>query len=124
MIDTLACSEATSLAENELGDFQFLVAIIIWCEILSVFNLISKPIHNQNICLLILIFIFLKHRETGFFFPKTLEAAKELAMEMDIHPECHTKHKIKIKNTIDEGTDETSKYLMFHLPGDLTMSGL
>ena len=42
-----------------------------------------------------LISYFRKYRETGF--PKALEAAKEIAMEMDINPEFVTKGKIKRK---------------------------
>jgi len=37
-------SEAKSLAENELGSFEFLVAIIIWYEILSAINFVIKQL--------------------------------------------------------------------------------
>mgnify|MGYP000874449329 FL=1 len=40
--DSSTQSEAQSLAENELGGFDFLVSIIIWYEILFIVNLISK----------------------------------------------------------------------------------
>ena len=40
--DPLASSEAKSLAKNDLGGFEFLMSIIIWYEILSAINLISK----------------------------------------------------------------------------------
>ena len=33
--DPLSSSEAKSLADNELGSFEFLVAILIWYELLS-----------------------------------------------------------------------------------------
>jgi len=76
VIDTLACSEAKLLAADELGDFQFLVAIIIWYEILSVVNLVNKQLQSKDVLIDI--------QYMGLFpFSKTLEAAKELAMEMD-----------------------------------------
>jgi len=34
--------ETRSLAQNELGDFEFSVLIVIWYEILYVVNLVSK----------------------------------------------------------------------------------
>lgn len=35
-------SETKSLVKNELGDFEFLLTIVIWYEILYVVNLVSK----------------------------------------------------------------------------------
>jgi hypothetical protein len=46
--DAQKCSEAKSLAENELGSFEFLVSIIIWYEILSGVNLISKQLQSKD----------------------------------------------------------------------------
>jgi hypothetical protein len=40
--DETISSEAHSLANNELGDFEFMVSIIIWYEVLSTINLVSK----------------------------------------------------------------------------------
>jgi hypothetical protein len=40
--DSKIRSEAKSLATNELGDFEFLMSIIIWFEILSAINVVSK----------------------------------------------------------------------------------
>ena len=53
-----------------------------------------------------LISYFRKYRESGF--PKALEAAKEIAMEMDINPEFVTKRKIKRKRQFDEAADDAS----------------
>jgi hypothetical protein len=49
---------------------------------------------------------FKKYRETGF--SKALEATKEIAMEMDIHPEFVPKPKIKRKRQFDEVGDDAS----------------
>ena len=111
--DPSKSSEAKSLVENELGSFEFLVAIIIWYEILSAINLVSKQLQSKDMLIDIaiesvqgLISYFRKYRETGF--PKALEAAKEIAMEMDIHPEFVAKRKIKRKRQFDEGADDGS----------------
>ena len=41
-------SEAKSLANNELGGFEFLVSIVIWYQILYMVNLAKN--YNQKIC--------------------------------------------------------------------------
>jgi hypothetical protein len=111
--DAGKCSEAKSLAENELSSFDFLVAIIIWYEILSAVNSISKQLQSKDMLIDIaiesvqgLISFFRKYRETGF--SKALEAAKEIAIEMDIHPEFRPKRKITRKRQFDEGPDDAS----------------
>ena len=70
--DPLASSEAKSLAENELGGFEFLVSIIIWYEILSKINLVSKQLQSKDMLIDIaiesvqgLISFFKKYRETA-----------------------------------------------------------
>ena len=63
-----------------------------------------------------LISYFRKYRETGF--PKALEAAKEIAMEMDINPVFVAKRKIKRKRQFHEGTDDGSS-VSLHCNGDL-----
>ncbi|PWA78480.1 zinc finger MYM-type protein 1 [Artemisia annua] len=62
--DSLIQSQAKSLATNDLGDFEFLVAIVIWFEILYVVNL--------------------EFRETGL--STAINDAKEIAVEMDVDP--------------------------------------
>ena len=37
-----------------------------------------------------------------------MEDAKEIALEMDIHPEFRTKRKIKRRRQFDEGADDAS----------------
>ena len=46
--DATISSEAKSLATNELGDFEFIVAIIIWFEVLSAVNLVSKQLQAKD----------------------------------------------------------------------------
>jgi uncharacterized membrane protein len=40
--DTLTSSESKSLTDSELGNFEFIVAIVIWYDILSKVNFVSK----------------------------------------------------------------------------------
>ncbi|XP_025820767.1 uncharacterized protein LOC112896857 [Panicum hallii] len=87
--DPVASSEAKSLANNELGDFEFLVAIVIWYEILYAVNVVSKDLQSKDMLIDVaiekvqnLISFFKQYRETGFL--NALEAAKEIALEMDI----------------------------------------
>ena len=53
-----------------------------------------------------LLSFFSKYRDTGFL--KALEGAKEIALEMDIHPEFRTNRKIKRRRQSDEGVDDAS----------------
>ena len=71
--DATISSEAKSLATNELGDFEFIVAIIIWYEVLSAVNLVSKQLQAKDMLIDIaiekvrrLISFFKKYREIGF----------------------------------------------------------
>lgn len=111
--DPLASSEAKSLAENELGGFEFLVSIIIWYEILSKVDSISKELQSKDMLIDIaiesvqgLISFFTRYREDGF--SKSLEDAKEIAAGMDIHPMFRTKRKVKRKRQFDECVDDPS----------------
>ena len=46
--DDKICSEARSLATNELGDYEFIVGIVIWYEILYAINLVSKQLQEKD----------------------------------------------------------------------------
>lgn len=43
-LDSKICCEAKSLATHELGHFEFLIAIIIWFEILTAINMVNQKI--------------------------------------------------------------------------------
>ena len=90
------------MATNELGDFVFIVAIVIWYEVLSAINLVSKQLQANDMLIDIaiekvqgLISFSTKYRETGF--PNALESTKEITCEMDVEPTFRTKRKIKRK---------------------------
>jgi len=111
--DETISSEAHSLATNELGDFEFMVSIIIWYEVLSAINLVSKQLQAKDMLIDIaiekvqgLISFFTTYRETGFL--KALESAKGIARDMDIEPAFRTQRKIKRKRQFDETPDDPS----------------
>jgi hypothetical protein len=111
--DPSTSSEAQSLADNEFNDFEFLLAISIWYEILSTVNVVSKQLQAKDMIIDIaiervqgLISFFSKYREIGF--TQSLEASREVALEMDIQPEFCTKRKVKRKRQFDENPDDES----------------
>ncbi|XP_050876445.1 uncharacterized protein LOC127080158 [Lathyrus oleraceus] len=100
-------NEAKSLATNELGDFEFLMAIIIWFEILSAINSVSKLLQEKDMLIDVamqkikgLISYFEGYRETGFY--KVLINAKEIAVELNIAPIFPQRRIIKRKRKFDE----------------------
>ncbi|CAK8542871.1 unnamed protein product [Lathyrus sativus] len=106
-LDPKIQNEAKSLATNELGDFEFLMAIIIWFEILSAINFVSKLLQEKDMLIDVamekikeLISFFEGYRETGFH--KALVNAKEIAVELNIAPIFPQRRIIKRKRQFDE----------------------
>ncbi|PWA78549.1 zinc finger MYM-type protein 1 [Artemisia annua] len=71
--DSKIKSESKSLATNELGDFEFLVSTVIWFDILSTVNLVSKKLQSDDMLIDVaikevegLISFFEEFRETVF----------------------------------------------------------
>ncbi|PWA52825.1 zinc finger MYM-type protein 1 [Artemisia annua] len=105
--DSLIQSQAKSLATNDLGDFEFLVAIVLWFEILYAVNLVSKKLQSSDMLIDIaikevkgLISFFEEFRETGL--SKAINDAKEIAVEMDVDPVFVQKRVIRRKRQFDE----------------------
>jgi uncharacterized membrane protein len=89
-------SEAKGLANNELGEYEFIVTVVIWYEVLYAVNLVSKQMQAKDMLIDVaiekvqgLISFFKGYRETGFL--EALESAKEIALEMDISTTFHKK---------------------------------
>ncbi|XP_050876930.1 uncharacterized protein LOC127080662 [Lathyrus oleraceus] len=106
-LDPKIQNEVKSLATNELGDFEFLMAIIIWFEILSAINSVSKLLQEKDMLIDFamqkikgLISYFEGYRETGFY--KVLINAKEIAVELNIAPIFPQRRIIKRKRQFDE----------------------
>ncbi|XP_050908763.1 uncharacterized protein LOC127122481 [Lathyrus oleraceus] len=106
-LDPKIQNEAKSLATNELGDFEFLMTIIIWFEILSAINFVSKLLQEKDMLIDVamqknkgLISYFEGYRETCFY--KVLINAKEIAVELNIAPIFPQRRIIKRKRQFDE----------------------
>ncbi|KAK9706135.1 hypothetical protein RND81_07G106100 [Saponaria officinalis] len=109
--DSKIRSEVKSLALNELGDFEFLVSIIIWYEILSLVNEVSKHLQTKTMLIDVaisqvkaLISCFEKYRENGF--SKAIDIAKDIAKDIDIDPIFPKRREIQRKKHFDENSDD------------------
>ncbi|XP_048491478.2 uncharacterized protein LOC125492800 [Beta vulgaris subsp. vulgaris] len=107
--DSKIRSEARSLAINELGDFEFLIAIIIWFEVFSAINLVSKILQSKDMLIDVaiekikgLISFFETYRQSGFY--DALNNAKKLAIELNIDPIFPQRREIRRKKHFDEET--------------------
>ncbi|KAL7585947.1 uncharacterized protein LOC111882578 [Lactuca sativa] len=105
--DVAIASEATSLVEKELGDFEFLVSTVMWHEVLNHVNIVSKKLQSKDMHLdnaitdiNKLIGYFKDYRETGFL--KVIDEAKDIAIEMDIDPIFPQKRLIERRKRFDE----------------------
>ena len=85
----MTSSQALGLAKNELGDYEFIVAIVIWYEVLVRVNLVSKSLQTKDMLIDVaiekvqgLISFFEGYRETGFL--EALETNKKFTSETDI----------------------------------------
>ena len=101
------------MANNELGDYEFIVAIVIWYEVLYAVNLVSKHLQAKDMLIDVaiekvegLISFFKDYRETGFL--EALEIAKGIALEMDIGTTFRKRREIKRKRHFDENLDDTN----------------
>ncbi|XP_035838892.1 uncharacterized protein LOC110906877 [Helianthus annuus] len=107
--DAKIISEAKSLEEYELGDFEFLAQIVIWFELLSKVNVVSKRLQAKDVVLDVaidevdkLIKFFKNYREVGF--SKALDEAREIANEIGVNAEFRQKRVIYGKKHFDESS--------------------
>ena len=91
-------SEAMSLATHELEDFEFLLGMNIWYDILFVVNSVSKILQSKDMHIDVaidhlkgLITYLKQYRENGFAL--ALESTEKMTIEMDIEPKFHEKRK-------------------------------
>ena len=101
------------MANNELGEYEFIVAIVIWYEVLYAVNLVSKHLQAKDMLINVaiekvqgLICFFQGYRETGFL--EAFEAAKGIALELDIGTTFRKKREIKRKRQFDENPNDTN----------------
>lgn len=103
-------SEAESLAIHDIGNYEFLLGMVIWYEILFSVNLVSKSLQSKKMHidgaiseLKGLVTFFEKFRENGF--EKSIDIAKCIAREMNVEPIFHERRIIRRKKQFDESAD-------------------
>ena len=69
-LDSKIRSEAKYVATHELGDFEFIVSIIIWFDILSAINLVSKLLQSND---MVIDVVMSKIKELISFFLRNIE---------------------------------------------------
>ncbi|XP_028066479.1 zinc finger MYM-type protein 1-like [Camellia sinensis] len=104
-------SEAESLATYEIENFEFLLGMIIWHNILFAVNSVSKIFQKEDIHidvaiiqLKVLITFLEKYRETGFL--DAIIEATEVATLMEIDLVFREKRVIRKKKQFDENVSE------------------
>ena len=97
-----------------IENFEFLVHMVIWEDILSVINMVSKKLQSPIVCLDStlkqiegVISYFKKYRDTCL--SASIETAKSIASSLDVEPTFPTKRKGKRKKQFDEQDDETEE---------------
>jgi len=108
--DPAAVSDAQSLF-SALRNFEVIVGMVIWHDILFSVNTVSKKLQSKIVCLDAtlkqiegLISYFQKYRNEGF--DSSIEIAKTIASDMDIEPKFPTKHQGKRKKQFDKINDQ------------------
>ncbi|XP_028117570.1 uncharacterized protein LOC114315183 [Camellia sinensis] len=104
-------SEAESLATYEIENFEFLLGVIIWHNLLFAVNSVSKIFQREDMHIDVaiiqlkgLITFLEKYRETGFL--DAMIEAKEVATLMEIDPVFCEKRVIRRKKQFDENISE------------------
>ncbi|XP_004305112.1 PREDICTED: uncharacterized protein LOC101308403 [Fragaria vesca subsp. vesca] len=105
--DPITKSGAKSIATNDLGDFEFLLSMVIWYEILFAFNKVSKMLQSQDMHISVaigevkgLIAWLDKFRETGFI--DAIITTKEIAATLNVEPAFPVRRPIQRKRFFDE----------------------
>ncbi|KAH1190120.1 hypothetical protein GmHk_20G057756 [Glycine max] len=100
-------SEVICLATYEIENFEFLLGMNIWYDILFYVNSVSKIMQSEDMHIDVTIdhlrglITYLKnYRENGF--ASALESTKEMTIEMDIEPKFNEKCKIHRKKHFDD----------------------
>lgn len=107
-------SETNSLATYELGNFEFLLGMVIWYDILAEVNIVRKKLQSEDMLIDVamdlvkdLIGFFEEYRETGF--TQAMTSAKEIAAKMEIEPVFPQRRQIRRKKHFDENSGESSQ---------------
>ncbi|VAI28453.1 unnamed protein product [Triticum turgidum subsp. durum] len=108
--DPAAVSDAQSLV-SALENFETLVGMVIWHDVLFSVNMVSQKLQEKMVCIDAtikhidgVILYFKKYRDEGF--QASIEIAKAIASDMDIEPEFPSKRQRKRKRHHDEINDQ------------------
>ncbi|VAH96864.1 unnamed protein product [Triticum turgidum subsp. durum] len=108
-------SDAKSLV-TALGNFEFLVGMVIWHDILFTINMVSKKLQSEFMCIDVTlkqiegaISFFKKYINDGF--ASSVNIAKSIASDMDIDPVFPVKRHVIRKKHFDEtnGSEENNQ---------------
>ncbi|KAM6551700.1 hypothetical protein CsatB_001508 [Cannabis sativa] len=109
--DAKTRSDAETLATYNIHNFEFLVSMVIWYDLLFSVNIASKILQNEDMQidvaikeLKILLSFLQKYRETGF--ENALTKAAEMASMMEVEPVFIEKRKVYRKKQFDESVNE------------------
>ena len=115
--DPAAVSDAQSLVST-LENFEFILGMVIWHNILFSINMVSKKLQSKIICMDDtlkqiegIISYFQKYREEGF--DASIKTAKCIASSMDVELKFPTNRQGKRKKHFDELNDETEAMTTF-----------
>ena len=104
-------SEAKCLATYELEDFEFLLGMTIWYDILFAINSVSKIFQSKDMHINVaidqlkgLVSFFENYRKNRF--ASTMISAKEIANEMEVESKFHEKCVIRRKKQFDKNVDD------------------
>ena len=130
-------SEATCLATYEIENFEFLLGMNIWYDILFAVNTVSKNLQSKDMHIDVaidqlkgLISFLESYRENGFY--SALISLKDIALEMEIEPVFREKPKIFRKkqfgdtseNAVTLSTEESFRIEYFLFIVDLAISSI
>ncbi|KAM6571870.1 hypothetical protein CsatA_015950 [Cannabis sativa] len=109
--DAKTRSDAETLSTYNIHNFEFLVSMVIWYDLLFAINIASKILQNEYMQidvaikeLKILLSFLQKYRETGF--ENALTKATEIASMMEVEPVFIEKRKVYRKKQFDESVNE------------------
>ncbi|XP_020263218.1 zinc finger MYM-type protein 1-like [Asparagus officinalis] len=104
-------SDAECLATYEIENFEFLLGMVIWFDILNAINKISKIMQSEDMQIDVaidllrgLISFFESYRENGF--EAAMVEAKEIAVRMKVEPIFRERRIIRRKKHFDENASK------------------
>ena len=121
--DSKTRSDAECMATYEMENFEFLLGMVIWYDLVNAINIVSKILQAEDMHIDVaieelgkLISFLQKYIETGF--DEALMRAKEIAIEMRVEAKFREKRTIRKKRHFDDhdrDNEESPNQLWNHL---------